>query len=47
MRAGGERQTTIGESCDSQANSLNILRLVFAEAAITSPAADLGGFGRD
>jgi peptidoglycan/LPS O-acetylase OafA/YrhL len=47
VSAGKKRKPTIGESFDPKANSLNILRLVFAVAVIASHAIDLGGFGRD
>ena len=40
-------RTTIGSSYDPKANSLNILRLVFAVAVIASHAIGLGLYGRD
>jgi len=43
----GARKATIGSAFDPRANSLNLLRLVFATAVIFSHAIGLGLFGRD
>ena len=43
----GVRKATIGSAFDPRANSLNLLRLVFATTVIFSHALDLGLYGND